>query len=134
MYIARCYVELGRYKDAFAIYHQLENESKDSVKVWRAIVWSSFISGNLSQAEYYADKLTEHNPTAQDFLNAGHIALCQRRLNDALTLYKKCWELQGRNREIFIGQLNADKQYLVANGMDADEIPLLTDEMLFAWN
>ena len=132
IHIARCHVELGKYKEAFAIYHKLDAELRDNVKVWRAIVRSSFISGNLSQAEYYAEKLTEHTPSASDFLNAGHIAWCRHRLNDALTLYKKCWETQGRNWEVFIEQLTADKQHLISNGIDADEIPLLIDEIQYA--
>jgi len=130
MQIGHCFLELSRVKEALVIYFKLEALEDDDVRVWRAISWCSFVSGNLQQAEYYVNKLLANEPTLQDYLNAGHIAWCQRKLNGAIESYRKCLGLQQNNRELFVEILLEDKAYLVANGIDADEIPLMLDALL----
>jgi len=130
MQIGNCFLELFRVKEALAIYFKLEALEDEDVRVWRAISWCSFVSGNLQQAEYYVNKLLANEPTVQDYLNAGHIAWCQRKLNGAIEFYRKCLGLKQNNRELFVEILLEDKAYLVANGIDADEIPLMLDALL----
>ena len=130
MQIGHCYVELGKYKEALSVYYKLDALGGDNVKVWRAISWSSFISGNLQQAEYYVKKLLENEPNAHDYLNAGHVSWCQHLLNDAIEFYRKSLDLQQNSWEVFLEAFNEDKSFLIANGIDADEIPLLLDSIL----
>jgi tetratricopeptide (TPR) repeat protein len=127
--IGHCYIELSKYKEALNIFFKLDALVGDDVKVWRGITWSSFVLGNLQQADYYSKKLLVAEPNAHDYLNAGHIAWCQRRLSDAITLYRKSLEMQQNNRSIFLEALNDDKTYLIANGIDNDEIPLMLDAL-----
>lgn len=127
MQIANCYIELGKYKEALKIYFKLDAEQGDDPKVWRAITWCSFISWNIQKADYYAQKLLGNQPTAHDYLNAGHIAWCQRRIGDVVELYQKCLKSQNNNWDLFIESFNEDKLHLIANGVDADEIPLMLD-------
>jgi len=129
MQIGHCSLELGKYKEALAVYFKLDALEDEDAKVWRAIAWCSFVSGNISQAEYYANKLIENSGTAHDYLNAGHIAWCQRKLAKAIDFYKESLSLQDNNRELFIESLLDDKSYLIANGIDADEIPLMIDAL-----
>jgi len=131
LHVGHCYLELGKFKEALKVYFKLDVEDSENTKVWRAITWCSFVSGNLSQAEYFAQKLIENEPTAYDYLNAGHIAWCQRRLTDAVLLYLKSWNLLENNWEVFLEALNDDKQYLISNGIDAEEIPLFIDQLLY---
>ncbi len=125
--VGNCFLQMGKYKEALNIYFKLDAENEDNIKVWRAITWCAFISGNLQQASYYIKKILESEPTKGDFLNAGHIAWCQNRLTDAKEMYKKCLSLQQNNWDTFMDLINADKQHLLANGVDEDEIPLLLD-------
>jgi hypothetical protein len=73
--------------------------------------------------------LIENTATAHDYLNAGHIAWCQRKLTKAIDFYKESLSLQDNNRELFIESLLDDKSYLIANGIDVDEIPLMIDAL-----
>ena len=129
MQIGHCFLELGRFKEALAVYFKLDALEEENVKVWRAIAWCSFVLGNILQADYYVNKLIVATPTAHDYLNAGHIAWCQRKLQIAIDFYKKSWSLLDNNRELFIESLLDDKLYLIANGIDADEIPLMIDAL-----
>jgi tetratricopeptide (TPR) repeat protein len=130
MQIGHCYVELGRYKDALGVYFKLDALGEENVRVLRAISWCSFISGNLDQSEYYAKKLLANEPNAHDYLNAGHISWCQHKLADAIEYYQKSLELQQNSWELFLEAFNEDKSFLIANGIDADEIPLLLDSIV----
>lgn len=132
MQIGHCFAGLKKFKEALNVYFKLDALGDENIKVWRAILWCSFVAGNIAQAEYYVSKLIEREPTAQDFLNAGHIAWCQRKISKAIDFYKQSLELQQNNWDIFIEQFNDDKSYLLANGIDEDEIPLLIDSMVSA--
>ena len=125
--IANCYTELGKYKEALKIFFKLDAEQGDNPKIWRAITWCSFVTWNIQKADYYIIKTLEHHPTAQDYLNAGHIAWCQRRLGDVVELYQKCLSLQENNWELFMEGFNKDKVHLIENGIEKDEIPLMLD-------
>lgn len=127
--IGHCFLELQKFKEALNVYFKLDAEETENIKVWRAITWCAFVSQNLQQAEYYSEKLTNNNPTVHDYLNAGHIALCQNRLADSLQWYRKCIDLQLNDWDAFIKMFTKDKPYLIANGVDGDEIPLLLDAL-----
>ena len=130
MQIGHCYVESGKYKEALGVYFKLDATSDENVKVWRAISWCSFISGNIPQSEYYVKKLLENEPNAHDYLNAGHISWCQHKLEAAIEFYQKSLSLQQNSWELFLEAFNEDKSFLIANGIDAAEIPLLIDSIV----
>jgi len=132
--IGHCYMELSKFKEALNVYFKLDALLEEDVKVWRAIAWCSFVSGNLQQADYYVNKLLKTNPTAHDYLNAGHVAWCQSRLADAVQLYRLSLGLRNDSNELFLENLNEDKPFLIANGVDIDEFPLLIDELLYNTN
>ncbi len=128
--IGHCYLELGKYKDALAIYYKLDAQHPDdNPKVWRAISWVAFVSGNIQQAEYYNHKLLKVEPTASNYLNAGHIAWCKNNLKNAVELYEECCDLMGQNWQVFLDSFTEDKPYLNSNGIEEDEIPLLLDAL-----
>lgn len=127
--IGNCYLELRKFKEALNIYFKLDAEEGDNPKVWRAIIWCAFVSGNIQQADYYMRKLLEMEPTAYDYLNAGHVTWCQRNIKVALEMYRKSLYMQQNNWELFLELFNKDKTYLIVNGIDTDEILLLLDEL-----
>lgn len=132
--IGHCQSALGNYKDALSVYFQLDAESPDNPKIWRAITWCAFVSGNMKSAVYYSDKLVESEPEAQNFLNAGHIAWCLKRKKDAIHHYQNCLQKLQYDWKVFIEMVNKDKSYLISNGVEADEIPLLLDAISIQTN
>ena len=127
--IGHCYLELKKYKEALEVYFKLDAEVPENAKVWRAITWCAFISGNIKQSEYYVGKLIENEPTAYDYLNAGHIAWCANRTKNAVELYRKSLELFENNWDLYLKSFKEDCPHLIINGIDADEIPLMLDEI-----
>lgn len=131
MQIANCLIALEKHKEALQVYLDLEKIAADNENLWRAISWCAFISKNIHQAAYYSEKIISSSPNATDLLNAGHIAFCKKERAAALDFYKKSMLEQNNNLELIVHQISNDKIYLKINGVDADEIPLLIDELYF---
>ncbi len=131
MHIGQCLIQLGKYKEALNVYYKLDAENEGNVKIMRSISWCAFISCNLTQASYYSKKLIENSPEAQDYINAGHIAWCQKRRSDAIDFYQSGFIFLDNNLDKFVSILNEDKKYLLLNGIGEDEYLLLLDEFLF---
>jgi tetratricopeptide (TPR) repeat protein len=131
MQIANCLIALDKFKEALQVYAQLEQNDTENENLWRAISWCAFVSGNIHQAEYYNEKIISFTPNATDYLNAGHIAFCKKQRAKAIDYYRKSINEQKNNPELVISQIHNDKIHLKNNGIDVDEIPLLTDELLF---
>ncbi|OJV42812.1 MAG: hypothetical protein BGO29_13390 [Bacteroidales bacterium 36-12] len=129
--IAKCLVRSDKHKEALQAYMEIEQSAPDNEMVLRSISWCAFVTRNIPQAEYYLEKILSALPTNNDFLNAGHIALCKKDRKGALEFYKKSVELSDGNLQLNIDQINSDKGYLKANGVDEDEISLLLDELSF---
>lgn len=133
MQMAKCYIALENYPQALQLYKQLEISYPDEQKIRRATGWCAFISGNLHQAEYYYEKVLSDMPDAIDLLNAGHVALCMNKRSMAVDLYKQSLELQQSGPELLAQQLDADKPYLLKNGLTADDLQLFFDALAYSF-
>ena len=127
-------VQLGKYKEALKVYFKLDAEKEENKKVWKAISWCAFVTGNFAQAGYYSDKLIENTPDLQDFINAGHIEWCKGKTTEALNYYVKSIRLIENNKQEFYNIMLQDKPYLIANGIDENDFPLLLDELSYRLN
>lgn len=132
MQIGKCLVFMGKYKEALQHYAVLEEKYPDELKLWRAIGWCAFIAGNLHQADYYFEKVVSSAPDSVDLLNAGHIALCLKKRSVALSFYQQSLNMQQASPEILFRQLEADKTYLINNGIDASELQLIRDALSYS--
>jgi tetratricopeptide (TPR) repeat protein len=128
--IGHCYLALKKYKEALDVYFKLDALDADNIKIERAIAWTSFVSGNLSQADYFSQKIMESgNATAFDYLNAGHITWGREDIAGALEKYKKSYAMF-ENKALFADSIENDKEHLRANGVSPDEIPLMLDAII----
>lgn len=131
MQIANCLIALENYKEALTIYAELENNDPDNENIWRAICWCALISGNIFQAEYYIEKILSAVPEAVDYLNAGHIALCLKKRQQAIGLYQKSLGMQNNNLDLLSDQIRNDRKILIKNNVNEEEILLMIDELYF---
>lgn len=132
MQIANCYLLSGKTKEALNLYFKLDAEQEDDIKVQRAIAWASFLAGNLTQANHYMLKvLNNASHTAQDCMNAGHLAWCDKNRKTALAHYRKSLELQSDHWDSFQEAMLQDAGHLKDNGISADEIQLMLDEIQY---
>jgi tetratricopeptide (TPR) repeat protein len=133
MQMAKCMIAMENYQDAMQVYTTLEKSYPEELKLWRAIGWNAFLTGNLFQAEYYLEKVLAVAPDAIDLLNAGHIALCLNKRTEAVEFYRKTLAMQDHSLEFIVRQMEADKSHLLKNGISADDIQLIVDALAYSF-
>ncbi len=129
--IGQCLMQLEKHKEALNIYFKLDAENEGNIKIMKALSWCAFISGNLESAAYYSNKLIEKIPDAYDFINAGHIAWCQKKIEKAIHFYISGFKLLNSKLDDFVNVIKEDKKYLLLNGVSEDEFPLFIDELFY---
>lgn len=124
--IGECLVDLKQYKEALSRFFKVEFLKPNMVKAWRAIAWCAFLSDKIEQATKYYDRLvSQSKPLAQDFLNAGHVAWTQGNINKAASMYKKCINIEGKDK--FKIEFDADFSILQEKGIEKSDYPLMLD-------
>jgi tetratricopeptide (TPR) repeat protein len=119
-------VELGSYEQALNRFYKVEYMQPDSVKAWRAIAWCAFLSGNREKSIEYYDRLcTMQSPSAQDYLNAGHLYWVIGEVENAVSSYRKCAEQIGIDS--FIAEFDKDFHLLKKNGVTETDYPIMID-------
>jgi hypothetical protein len=78
------------------------------------------------------EKNLSAQPHTVDLINAGHIAFCKHDRAGAVQFYLQSIEQQADNLQLIIDQILDDKKYLIANGINSDDIALLIDELSFS--
>ena len=124
---AHSYLDLKEYDKALEHYFKVEFLAPDNKKVLRPIAWCSFTTGKLDIASNYSSLLLECDPGAHDFINAGHLALCSGDKPGAIVMYTKSLGKNEISFEEFLSVFSHDEPYLIQNGVDKNEIPLLLD-------
>lgn len=127
MSIGNCYLEKSLYADALKYFYKVEFYTSDkSDKSLRPIAWTLFLSGDYEKSLNYYKKVVESSPTAQDYLNIGHLRMAMGHYQDALTSYR----LAGADGQKAIDEIiMADIQYLEKAGIDPVMIDIVIDSL-----
>lgn len=126
-HIGTCLVGMERYDEALQYFYRLDLEEENNPKNWRAIGWCSLLSGRWGQAAKYYNRIPEKERTADDWLNAGHVAWVSGNILTATDYYRQSAMKYGSNtafREAF----EKDKDTLILLGISQDDIPLMEDQ------
>lgn len=121
-----CLAELGRFNDALQYFFKLDYLEENCIKAWRGIGWCSFVNGKHEQAMKYYEKILANKPLATDYLNAGHTAWSLGKVVQASELYGKAITESG-SRDLFMEMFNKDKNSLIKQGINEEDIPLMLD-------
>ncbi len=125
--IGHCYLDMEQFDEALKYYFKVEYHQPDNIRIWRPIAWCYFVTGKLEESKKYYDKILEKEPLHHDLLNAGHVAWSLGNRREAIRLYQQAYKNRGGNFREFLRIFEADKPWLLKNGIDADEIPLVLD-------
>lgn len=128
----QCNLNLKAYGEAIRHYNQVRFFSPGNLKALRPIGYCHFIQGDLEKAsEAYREILrSKENPGPFDLMNAGHVALCLGKKEQALGFYRAALKCDGFTRKMFTEAFSEDITYLKQNGIPETEIPLILDYIL----
>ena len=130
--MGHCYLELGNYEEAIKCYYKVEFLDEKSNRAWRPLAWCLLLSKNFSQSKNYYDKILNDNPTFEDFLNMGHLALVQGQIQDAINYYKKSINYNKSDIEKLLYSLKEDEKHLFEMGINVSMIPYIIDALLYS--
>ncbi len=129
--IGHCLLELGNIEDALKQYFKVDFLTNQSAKSWRPIAWCSFLIGNFSQSEAYYDKILTDNPTANDYLNIGHLNLAKGDISAAIAAYKSSIKLADNSIDTFMKSLNSDLTELLKHDVKPNDIAIICDKLKY---
>lgn len=132
MNIGHCYLELGEYNEAIKNYYKVEFLDEKSTRAWRPLAWCLLLSGDYDQSRAYYDRILSDNPTMEDYLNMGHLALVKRDISLAIDYYKRSIDNDSSKIDTLINSLNKDESYLIKIGVDVSLIPFIIDALLYS--
>ena len=147
--IGRCHLALGDNDRALQAFFKAEYLGGKPEKTLRPLAWTLLISHDFERAHKYFEKVMLNlAPTADDYLNMGHLALAEGRLREALNFYSLNISMRtdapatassgehpyNRRTAIdsLIADINQDLPTLTALGVDPTLVPLLIDSLLYS--
>ena len=118
-------IQEKRYDEALQRFFHLEVTENHLHGSARAIAWCSMMTGNLTRAKRYYQKLIdwEGGPSWEDLLNAGHCAWLNGNPVEASRLYNKYLSMHKDELNAF----DNDRETLISLGLSADDISLMRD-------
>lgn len=129
--IGHSYLDLKDFDSALNYYHKVEFLAIENRKVLRPIAWCSFVLGKLENAKKYYERLIEDQANKYDFMNMGHVEWCLGNPQGAIKNYKLSVNRGDNNFKSFQHGFEDDKQYLIKNGIDPLEVPLMLDYLKY---
>lgn len=117
-------LEIGDITGALAHFYHANYIVSDNPKILRAIAWTELLNGNFQKASDYYTRIIAIQPTASDYLNAGHAALLLKNYKEAANFYGLSATI---NESEFELAFNADLKTLVQLGADATTAELIVD-------
>lgn len=131
--IGQCLLHLKEYESALHHYQQTRFFATDELKILRPIAYCQFILGKINEAEEsYRQILQIVSPaTAYDLMNAAHVKLLLGDRKAAFSLYEKCFLTDGPGRSELADAFDQDSEYLLKHGINAEELPLIRDYIIY---
>ena len=132
--IGHCHLELKDYNEALKCFFKVDYLDSKSHKAWRPIAWCSFLTGKYDQARNYYKKIIAHQPSEQDWLNAGHTEWALQNIKGALHCYEEAVRKANGGFQAFLELFNQDIPDLLIAGIDLSEVPLMLDLLKYIDN
>lgn len=115
-------------------FYKAEFLDSESTRASRPLAWTLFLAGRYEDSRRYYDRVLADNPTATDWLNFGHLAMAEKRYNDALSAYGNSLRLRKNDTEGFLSDLHADRDVLRAAGVADNIVQMIADALMYASN
>ena len=129
--LGHCLFELKQYDEALKYYFKVDYLDEKHQKALRPIAWCSFLSGKPKQAQKYFTTILLNEPTAQDFMNAGHTEWVCGNRKQAGQLYMQSIQKNGGNINLFMEDFEKDTDDLISVGLDKNELRLMIDQLKY---
>ncbi|MEA3504873.1 MAG: tetratricopeptide repeat protein [Bacteroidota bacterium] len=129
--LGNSFLKMRQFKIALEYYYKVEVLAPQNHKVKRPLAWCAFVTGKLSEARRYYNELLSEKENRYDLMNLGHVEWCEGNIEKAVELYKKSINHTEGSLVSFLTGFYDDKKYLIENGVEEKNIPLVIDYLRF---
>ncbi|MGE5419991.1 MAG: tetratricopeptide repeat protein [Chloroflexota bacterium] len=126
-----CYLDLKNYEEALKYYFRIEFSDPLNIKILKPIAYCYFALGRFDDSEKYYDRLAQNKLNAHDQINRGHLALCKGNKREAINFYRQSVLGGELTKDQFLSIFRQDTPLLLSLGVNADDLPIITDYLLF---
>jgi tetratricopeptide (TPR) repeat protein len=131
-HLGQCFIATANFEQALHHYKNVLYFQPDNPKVLRPIAYCLFASGKLDDSSGIYEKiLASGDPLPYDLMNAGHVQLCRGNRKEAIRLYRQSVSGKTLILSSFRTAFEEDVPFLTRNGIAVEDIPLLTDSILY---
>lgn len=127
-------LELERYDEAVKQYYKVEFLDEKSTRAWRPLAWCLFLLRDFEQSRRYYDKIVADAPSAEDYLNMGHLSMAAGDYHEAVERYKMSLSADNGNVPHYLKSMVSDTKSLLIAGVELSNIPLIIDAVLYSYN
>jgi len=127
-----CYLDIRDYEGALKYYFKVEYTDQGNLKILRPIAFCYFALGRFGDSEKYYERLSQGKLNAHDYINKGHLSLCQGRKKEAIDFYKLGINSGEISMEEFMSVFEEDRLLLLSLGVTPEDLPILLDYLLFS--
>ena len=125
--IGTCHLNLNEPEKALDYFYRIEFADQGSPPAMRAVAWCLLIMGRQDEAAPYYQQLLALEPNAYDYMNAGHLAFLSGDKQQAADHYISSIRERGGDIKSFLKGFASDRKYLLDNGVQSSELPLMVD-------
>lgn len=129
--IGSCYLNLNQPEKALDYFYRIEFADQGSASAMRPVAWCLFILGRIEEAGVYYQQLLTGEPNAYDYMNAGHISFIKGEKQLAAGHYISSIQQRGGDIRAFLKGFSTDRKYLIENGVNDSDLPLMIDYVRF---
>jgi tetratricopeptide (TPR) repeat protein len=124
---------MKNYEEALNAYSKVVYFQPENLKILRPIAYCQFVLGKLAASEESYQKILSGSETPKpfDLMNAGHVKLCLNKRVEAFMLYKRSQSDLFFATNSFQSAFEEDTPFLLKNGINKEDLPLLIDHLLF---
>jgi tetratricopeptide (TPR) repeat protein len=126
---AVCLLNLQRTDEALKLLYKLSYVYPDDLTVSRIMAWAQTVGGKYEQAEKrYSQLLAAEKPEPADLLNYGYCLWLERRIADAIGMFRRFLDCQQQSDFSIVHEFTATEHQLLADhGISDIEIQLMLD-------
>jgi len=127
-----CYLDLHNYEEALKYYFRVEYKDPGNLRILRPIAFCYLALSRFEDSEKYYERLSSGKLTSHDYINKGHLSLCQGRKKEAVDFYRLSIATGEISKDEFIAVFEEDRELLLSLGVNSDDLPILLDYLLFS--
>lgn len=129
------YLEANKPADAEALFHQAVYLDEHNREARCGLAWAQFLNHKFAEADRSYTALIADNPTAEDYLNGGHVARVLGQTRRAISLYARFAATKPDEPNALADALSTDRRWLIDAGVDTNADRLIIEAaQLFANN